>query len=242
MISFLANPDRFMAIAKPLRPYIGALGAILLIVGLYYSFSSPEDYQQGDTVRIMYVHVPSAWMGLLIYLMMGVLSFFGIIFRHAFADAMALALAPIGAVFTGLALITGGLWGQPMWGTWWQWDGRMTSVLVLFLCYIGFLLIHAVIEDEARATKSAGILAMVGLINLPIIKFSVEWWNSLHQGASVLRADGPSMTSDMLIPLLIMTAACHALMIWIMLIRLESSLIARKLKRHKLRASLMERS
>ena len=188
MINFLANPERFTRVTRPLRPWLAGLTAALFAWGLYLCFASPEDYQQGDTVRMMYIHVPAAWMGIAVYTMMGVASFFGLIFRHALADAAAKAMAPIGAVFTGLALVTGALWGQPMWGTWWQWDGRMTSVLVLFLFYIGYIALHASIDDEVRAAKSTAILAMVGLVNLPIIKFSVEWWNSLHQGSSTLFA------------------------------------------------------
>ena len=235
MINFLANPDRLTKVTAPLRPWLAGLGGVLLLWGLYLCFASPEDYQQGDTVRIMYIHVPAAWMGLFVYMMMGVASFFGLIFRHALADAAAKALAPIGAVFTGLALITGSLWGKPMWGTWWQWDGRMTSVLVLFLFYLGYIALHAAIEDEQRAAKSTAILAMVGLINLPIIKFSVEWWNTLHQGESIFRAGGPTIAPDMLWPLFVMVAAIHVLTIWLFLIRLDSEILARKYRR--LRAS-----
>jgi heme exporter protein C len=228
MFSYLANPERFNQFARPIRPWAGVLTAALFVWGLYLCFASPEDYQQGDTVRIMYIHVPAAWMGLMVYGLMGVASFFGLIFRHALADAAAKAMAPIGAVFTGLALVTGSLWGQPMWGTWWQWDGRMTSVLVLFLFYIAYIALHASIEDETRAAKMTAILAMVGLVNLPIIKFSVEWWNSLHQGASVFKAGGPSISPDMLWPLFVMAAAYHVLFIWLFLLRLDADLMGRK--------------
>lgn len=238
MINFFANPERFSRTFAPLRPYIGAAAGLVLVWGLYLCFASPEDYQQGDTVRIMYIHVPAAWMGLFCYMIMGVASFFGLIFRHALADAAAKALAPIGATFTALSLITGSLWGQPMWGTWWQWDGRMTSVLVLFLFYIAYIALHASIEDEVRAAKMTAILAMVGLVNLPIIKFSVQWWNSLHQGSTVFAKGGPSMTPDMLWPLLIMALAYHLLMIWLFLIRLDSEILVRKVRGLRARLSL----
>ncbi len=237
MINFLANPERFTRVTRPLRPFVAGLAGLLLLWGLYLAFASPEDYQQGDTVRIMYIHVPAAWMGLSIYAAMGIASFFGLIFRHALADAAARAIAPVGAVFTGLALITGALWGMPMWGTPWQWDGRMTSELVLFLFYIGYIALHASIEDEARAAKSTAILAMVGLVNLPIIHFSVQWWNSLHQGESILVKGGPKMPADMLWPLFVMVAAYHALTLWLFLIRLDSEILLRKYRALRARLS-----
>ncbi|MCA1936471.1 MAG: heme ABC transporter permease [Asticcacaulis sp.] len=228
IISWLANPDRFSKVFAPVRPWVAGLSLVLFAWGLYLCFASPEDYQQGDTVRIMYIHVPAAWMALFTYLVMGVASFFGLIFRHALADAAAKAAAPIGAVFTALALITGSLWGKPMWGTWWEWDGRMTSVLVLFLFYIGYIALHASIEDEQRAAKSTAILALIGLINLPIIKFSVDWWNTLHQGASVFRPDGPTVAPSMLWPLLVMALAYKALFVWLWLIRIDTEILSRK--------------
>jgi heme exporter protein C len=238
MINWLANPERFSSVARPVRPWLGVVAAALLAWGLALAFLSPEDYQQGDTVRIMYIHVPAAWMSLLAYSIMGVASFFGLIFRHALADAAAKAIAPIGAVFTGLALLTGSLWGKPMWGTWWQWDGRMTSVLVLFLFYIGYIALHASIEDEQRAAKSTAILALVGLINLPIIKFSVEWWNSLHQGASIFVKGGPTIEASMRWPLYVMGLAYLFLMLWLFLIRLDSEILTRKYRALRARLSL----
>ncbi|MDC7684985.1 heme ABC transporter permease [Asticcacaulis sp. BYS171W] len=240
IISWLANPERFSKVFAPVRPYLAAATAILFVWGLYLCFASPEDYQQGDTVRIMYIHVPAAWMGLFTYLVMGVSSFFGLIFRHALADAAAKAAAPIGAVFTALALITGSLWGKPMWGTWWEWDGRMTSVLVLFLFYIGYMALHASIEDETRAAKSTAILALIGLVNLPIIKFSVDWWNTLHQGASVFRADGPTVAPAMLWPLLIMALAYHLLFVWLWLVRIDCEILSRKYNGLRARISFRE--
>lgn len=233
MINFLANPERFNRVFAPVRPYLGGLAAVLLLWGLYLCFAAPEDYQQGDTVRIMFIHVPAAWMGLFCYMVIGVASFFGLIFRHALADAAAKALAPIGAALTALALFTGALWGKPMWGTWWEWDGRMTSTLVLLLFYLGYMALHAAIEDEVKAAKMSAVLAMVGLINLPIIKFSVEWWNSLHQGESIFRKGGPSITPELLWPLLVMTAAYHGLVIWLWLVRLDNEQMSRRVRKLK---------
>ena len=237
MINFLANPERFTRVTRPLRPWLAGLTTALFVWGLYLCFASPEDYQQGDTVRIMYVHVPAAWMGLTVYAAMGIASFFGLIFRHALADAAAKAMAPIGAVFTGLALLTGALWGMPMWGTPWQWDGRMTSELILFLFYIGYIALHASIEDEVRAAKSTAILALVGLVNLPIVHFSVQWWNSLHQGDSIFVAGGPTVAPDMLWPLFVMVAAYHALFAWLFLVRIDSEILARKYRALRARLS-----
>jgi heme exporter protein C len=237
MITWLANPDRFTRVFAPIRPYIGGLAAALFVWGLYLCFASPEDYQQGDTVRIMYLHVPAAWMAMMVYLIMGIASFFGLIFRHSLADAAAKAAAPIGAVFTALALITGSFWGKPMWGTWWEWDGRMTSVLVLFLFYIGYIALHASIDDEVRAAKSTAILALVGLVNLPIIKFSVDWWNTLHQGASVVRMDGPTIAPDMLWPLLVMALAFKVLFVWLWLVRIDAEIITRRYRTLRARLS-----
>ncbi|WAC47665.1 heme ABC transporter permease [Asticcacaulis sp. SL142] len=237
MITWLANPERFTRVFAPIRPYIGGLAAVLFVWGLYLCFASPEDYQQGDTVRIMYLHVPAAWMAMAVYLIMGIASFFGLIFRHALADAAAKAAAPIGAVFTALALITGSFWGKPMWGTWWEWDGRMTSVLVLFLFYIGYIALHASIDDEVRAAKSTAILALVGLVNLPIIKFSVDWWNTLHQGASVVRMDGPTIAPDMLWPLLVMALAFKVLFVWLWLVRIDAEIITRRYRTLRARLS-----
>lgn len=232
MINFLANPERFTRVTQPLRPWLAGLAGVFLLWGLYLCFASPEDYQQGDTVRIMYIHVPAAILSLAIYAAIGVSSFFGLIFRHALADAAAKALAPIGAVFTGLALATGSLWGKPMWGTWWQWDGRMTSELVLFLLYVSYIALHASIEDEVRAAKSTAILAMVGLVNLPIIHYSVVWWSGLHQQNAIITVP------DILWPLGIMFAGYACLAAFLFLIRLDSEILGRKYRALRARLTL----
>ncbi|WP_309628880.1 heme ABC transporter permease CcmC [Brevundimonas sp.] len=219
----LANPARFMSFTRPLTPVLWAIAAVLLAVGTWLSFAAPGDYQQGDTVRIMFMHVPASSLGLGAYAALGVSSFFALVFRHPLADAAARAAALPGAAFTALALITGSLWGQPMWGTWWVWDARLTSVLVLFLFYLGYMALRASIDDEAKAARAAAVLGLVGLINLPIVKFSVDWWNTLHQPASLLRAGGSSLDPVFLAPLLTMMAAYGALFlaIWLTSIRTE---------------------
>lgn len=219
----LSNPARFMAFTRPLTPWLWGAAGVLLAVGFWLSFSAPADYQQGDTVRIMFVHVPAASIGLMAYAALGVSSFFALVLRHPLADAAARAAALPGAAYTALALVTGSLWGQPMWGTWWVWDARLTSVLVLFLFYLGYMALRASIDDEARAARAAGVLGLVGLINLPIVKFSVDWWNTLHQPASLLRAGGSSLAPPYLQALLVMMAAYGVLFLalWLTAIRTE---------------------
>ncbi|MBJ7447376.1 MAG: cytochrome c biogenesis protein CcsA [Brevundimonas sp.] len=220
----LANPDRFLRFTRSLTPVLWVGAAVLLAIGTWLSFVAPEDYQQGDTVRIMFVHVPAASVGLGIYLALGISSFFALVFRHPLADAAARAAALPGTAYTFLALITGSLWGKPMWGAFWVWgDARLMSELVLLLFYIGYMALRASIDDEAKAARAAAVLGLVGLINLPIVKFSVDWWNTLHQPASLLREDGPSVAPAMLTPLLIMMAAfgIFFLAYWITSIRTE---------------------
>ena len=219
----LANPDRFMRFTGPLVPVLWICALGLLLAGTWFSFTAPADYQQGDTVRIMFIHVPAASLGLMAYGALGVSSFFALVFRHPLADAAARAAAVPGAAFTALALITGSLWGQPMWGTWWVWDARLTGVLVLFLFYLGYMALRASIDDEAKAARAAAVLGLVGLINLPIVKFSVDWWNTLHQPASLLRSGGTSVDPVFLPALLTMMAAYAVLFgaIWLTSIRTE---------------------
>lgn len=219
----LANPDRFMRFTAPIVPVLWVLALGGLAVGTALSFVAPQDYQQGDTVRIMFIHIPAAIWGLGAYGALGVSSFFALVFRHALADAAARAAALPGAGLTALALITGSLWGKPMWGTWWVWDARLTSVLVLFLFYIGYMALRASIDDEQKASKAAAVLGMVGLINLPIVKFSVDWWNTLHQPASLIRSGGTSIDPAFLPATLTMLAAYGLLFgaLWLTAIRTE---------------------
>ena len=184
--AFLANPERFMAFSRWAAPLLGALAVALALAGLWLGFAAPEDYQQGATVKIMFIHVPAAIMAMFVYVCLGVASLLALVFRHALADAAAQACAPIGAALTFLALLTGSLWGRPMWGAWWVWDARLTSVLVLFLFYIAYLALRASIDDETKGARAAAILALVGLVNLPIVHFSVYWWNTLHQGSTMM--------------------------------------------------------
>ncbi len=237
MFGFLANPARFMAASRWLGPFFGLLAGVLLVIGLWLSFSAPDDYQQGSTVRIMFVHVPAAFMATFVYACMAGASFFGLIFRHALADSAAKAAAPLGAAFTGLALATGSLWGKPMWGAWWAWDARMTSVLVLFLLYLGYMAVHAAIEDEQKAARAAAILALVGVVNLPIVKFSVDWWNTLHQGESIFRKGGPTLSAVYLWPLGVMSLAYAALFGALWLVRIRTEVWKRQSRTAALRAA-----
>ncbi len=205
MITRLANPLRFMAFARWAVPLFSVFALALTGAGLWFGFAAPPDYQQGETVRIMFVHVPAAWAALLAYTALGASSFVSLVFRHALADVAARAAAPLGATFTFMALVTGSFWGRPMWGAWWVWgDARLVSMLVLLLLFLGYMALRAAIDDEAKAARAAEILAIVGLINLPVIKFSVDWWNTLHQGESIVRAGGPLVAPVYLTPLFLM--------------------------------------
>jgi heme exporter protein C len=223
MIAALANPEQFMRFSRWAAPALGVIAVALAAAGLWLDFIAPPDYQQGYTVHIMFIHVPASWMSLFVYACLGAASFVGLVFRHPLADAAARAAAPLGAGFTLLALVTGSLWGRPMWGTWWVWDARLTSVLVLFLFYLGYLALQAAIDDEQRAARACAILALVGVVNLPIVHFSVVWWNTLHQGASVFRSGGPAMPPVYLEPLLTLALAYMAAFgaLWLVRIRAE---------------------
>lgn len=205
--SDLANPTRFLALADRVLPWFAAATILCFAVGLWLSFTTEGDYQQGETVRIMYVHVPSAWLSMMCYTVMAISALGTLVWRHPLADVSAKAAAPIGACFTFLALVTGSLWGKPMWGAWWVWDARLTSVFVLFLMYLGLIALNRAMDDPARSARVSAVLVLVGFVNIPIIKFSVEWWNTLHQPASVLRLDGPTIDPEFLWPLLTMAVA-----------------------------------
>ncbi len=234
----LANPTRFLKIANAALPYIWGATLVLFAVGLYGALvSAPADYQQGETLRIMFVHVPAAWMAMFIYSVMALASAIAIIFRHPLADVAAKAAAPLGAVFCFLALATGSLWGKPMWGVWWVWDARLTSMFVLMLLYIGYIALWQSIEEPARAAMIARIVALVGFINIPIIKFSVDWWNSLHQPASVFRMGGPTIDRSMLWPLLVMGLAYTFLFLALHLVSIRSEITARKLRNLRIAGS-----
>ena len=226
-----ANPARFMRIAEPILPWtsVGALAAILL--ALYFGiFDSPADYQQGETVRIMYVHVPAAWMALFTYTVMALASGSFLIWKHPLADLSAQAAAPIGAGFTAIALVTGALWGQPMWGTWWVWDARLTSVLILFFLYLGYMALVNGFDDSERGSRMGAILALVGFVNVPIIKFSVDWWNTLHQPASISRLDAPAIDPSMLTPLLLMAIGFKLFFISILIVRIKIQLLKKRIR------------
>ncbi|TAD88038.1 MAG: heme ABC transporter permease [Alphaproteobacteria bacterium] len=224
-----ANPARTLRIVAALFPWIAGATALLFPLGLYLALAgSPADYQQGETVRIMYVHVPAAWLAMFIYSVMAVSSALALVWRHPVAELSARAAAPLGAGFTAVCLATGALWGQPMWGTWWVWDARLTSVLVLFFLYLGYIALADAFDDPERGGRAAGILAIVGWVNVPIVKFSVDWWNTLHQPASVTRLDAPAIHPDMLWPLIVMAAAFTALFTLLWMIRLRAELIERR--------------
>lgn len=226
-----ANPARFLRIANAVLPWFAAATAILLVVGLYFAlFDSPADYQQGETVRIMYVHVPSAWMALFIYSCIAAASAVALIWRHPLADLIAQNASPIGASFTFIALVSGSLWGKPMWGTWWVWDARLTSMLILFFLYLGHIALARAFDDPVRGARAAAILALVGFVNVPIIKFSVDWWNTLHQPASIMRLGGPSIDPAMLLPLLLMVLAFTGFFVVLLLVRVKAELLAAKLR------------
>jgi heme exporter protein C len=235
--AFLSNPERFMAFSRWAAPLFGAIAVALAAAGLWLAFTAPEDYQQGDTVRIMFIHVPAAWMSMFVYACLGVASFLSLIFRHALADAAARSAAPLGAAFTLVTLVTGALWGKPMWGTWWVWDARLTSVLVLFLLYLAYMALRSSIDDEAKGARAAAILALAGLINLPIIHYSVEWWNSLHQGASVFRSDGPAMPPVFWVPIILMALAYLAAFGSLWLVRIRAEVWRRRAEAAALRAA-----
>jgi heme exporter protein C len=236
-----ANPTVFLGIAARLIPILSVLAAGLAVVGLWMVFFvAPADYQQGQTVKIMYIHVPAAWLAMGCYSVMALSAIGTLVWRHPLADVSNKAAAPLGAAFTALCLLTGSLWGKPMWGTWWVWDARLTSVLVLFLMYCGVIALWNAIEDPTRAGRSVAILTLVGFVNIPIVKFSVDWWNTLHQPASVIRLDGPTIDPSMLWPLLIMAAAATLLFVALHLAGMRNEILRRRVRTLGLLAASQE--
>jgi heme exporter protein C len=227
----LANPTRFLGLANRLLPWLAALTAILVAAGLYLAwFVAPDDYQQGATVKIMFIHVPSAWLAMFGWALMSVAALGTLVWRHPLADVTAKSAAPLGAAFAFLCLVTGSLWGRPMWGTYWVWDARLTSVLVLLLMYLGMMALWRTVEDPSRAGRAAAVLTLVGAINLPIIKFSVDWWNTLHQPASVFRVGGPAIDRSILIPLLVMALAFTLLFLTLHLAAMRNEIMRRRVR------------
>jgi heme exporter protein C len=229
-LHYFANPHRFLRFARAALLPSWAIAVAILIWGAWAVYNAPPDYQQGETVRIMFIHGPAAWLALFTYSFIAGASILALIFRHPLGHVAARAAAPIGAVFTLAALITGSLWGQPMWGTWWVWDARLTSVLVLFFIYLGYMAIWRAITAPEIAARTAAILAIVGVINIPIIKFSVDWWNTLHQPASISRFARPAIHPEILQPLLIMAAGFTALFFALLLTRIESEILRQRMR------------
>jgi len=226
----LANPTRFLALVQRLLPWLAAATVVAFAVGLAMAFNAPDDYQQGATVKIMFLHVPAAWLSMFGWALMSVAALGTLVWRHPLADVAAKAAAPIGAAFTLMCLITGSLWGRPMWGTFWVWDARLTSVLVLFLMYLALMALYWTTEDPARASRAAAILTLVGAINLPVIKFSVDWWNTLHQPASVIRLGAPAIHPAILTPLLVMALAFALLFLTLHLAAMRNEILRRRVR------------
>ncbi|MTW19151.1 heme transporter HemC [Rhodoplanes serenus] len=226
----LANPTRFLRLVDWALPWLAAAAVLAFAYAVVGVLGAPDDYQQGATVKIMFVHVPSAWLGMFCWGMMSVSALGTLVFRHPLADVAAKAAVPLGASFTFLCLVSGALWGKPMWGTYWVWDARLTSVLVMFVMYLGLLALWRTVEDPIRAGRAAAILTLVGALNLPIIKFSVDWWNTLHQPASVVRLDGPTIHPSILVPLLAMTIAFTLLFVALHLAAMRNEVLRRRVR------------
>ncbi len=227
----LANPTRFLGLTGKVLPWLVAATLVTFAVGLYLAwFVAPDDYQQGAVVKIMFVHVPSAWLGMAAWALMSVAALGTLVWRHPLADVAAKSAAPIGAAFTLQCLLTGALWGRPMWGAYWVWDARLTSMLVLLLMYLGIIALWRAVEDPARAGRLAAVLTLVGAINLPIIKFSVDWWNTLHQPASVFRLGGPTIAASLLWPLLVMALAFLLLFGTVLLAAMRNEILRRRVR------------
>jgi heme exporter protein C len=229
-LSDLANPTRFLKFANRTIPWLAGVTVLAFAFAIERAMLAPDDYQQGATVKIMFLHVPSAWLGMLCWGLMSVAALGTLVWRHPLADVTAKAAAPIGAAFTLLCLVTGSLWGRPEWGTYWVWDTRLTSELILLLLYLGVIALWRTVEDPSRAARAVAVLTLVGAINLPIIKFSVDWWNTLHQGASVFRLDGSTIYPTILIPLFIMAAAFTLLFATLQLAAMRNEILRRRVR------------
>ncbi|MGB0670316.1 MAG: heme ABC transporter permease [Rhodospirillales bacterium] len=235
-MDYFANPTRFLRLASAVLPWCAGLAVLLTATGLYLAFFvAPPDYQQGESARIMYVHVPAAWMALFCYTAMAVSAAVGLIWKHPLAELATKATAPVGAVFCFLALFTGSLWGKPMWGTFWVWDARLTSMLILLFLYLGYMALVNAFDDPGRGHKAAALLVLVGVVNVPIIKFSVDWWNTLHQPASVIRMGGPTIHASMLWPLIVMALAFKFYYLWVLLIRMQNEITLGRMRAIRLR-------
>jgi heme exporter protein C len=226
----LANPTRFLSLTERILPWLAAATALAFAIGGYMTAFAPDDYQMGATVKIMFLHVPTAWLAMFCWALMSVAALGTLVWRHPLADVAAKAAAPVGAALTFLCLITGSLWGRPMWGTYWVWDARLTSVLVLFLLYLGVLALYWTAEDPNRGARAAAILILVGAINLPIIKFSVDWWNTLHQPASLIRMGGSAIAPTILHPLLMMALAFFLLFFTLHLAAMRNEILRRRVR------------
>ena len=237
--SDLANPTRFLAFSARLIPWLAVISAVLFAIGLYLSFTTEGDYQQGDTVRIMYIHVPAAWLSMMCYTIMSMSAIGTLVWRHPLADVAGKTAAPLGAAFTLIALVTGSLWGKPMWGTYWVWDARLTSVFILFLMYLGLIALNRAMDDPSKAARVASILTLVGFVNIPIIKFSVDWWNTLHQSESIIRMDGPAIDAEFLWPLFTMALAFTLLFFTLHLMAIRNEIWRRRITAQRRMAARM---
>lgn len=230
-LHFLANPARFRRFAQKVLPALSVVTALMLAIGLGWALLvAPPDYQQGETVRIMFVHVPSAWLAMGGYVMLAALGASLLVWRHPLAALMARAAAPVGATFAAVCLLTGSLWGRPMWGTYWVWDARLTSMLLLFFLFLGHMALSHAYDNAERGDRAAAILALVGVINVPVIKFSVDWWNTLHQPASVMKLGGPAIHPTILAPLMVMAVALLLLFVTLVLLRTDTEIDRRRLE------------
>ena len=226
----LANPSRFVALTDRMLPWVAMTTLAAFAIGINQLYLAPDDYQQGAAVKIMFIHVPAAWLGMFAWALMSAASLGTLVWRHPLADVAAKTAAPIGAAFTLMCLLTGSLWGRPMWGTYWVWDARLTSVLILFLMYLGVIALWRAIDDPTRAARATAVLTLVGAMNLPLIKFSVDWWNTLHQGASVFRLGGSAIHPTILVPLIVMLIAFTLLFVALQLAGMRNEIMRRRLR------------